>query len=655
MSTRTLDYGMNNPFFAVIGRPRHLAWPVHAYRITIPATLNTGRELLNPFESVVLNVIDAVGGLDDGTLSQETCIPVDLVRNVTLRLRDRGFINKDNLIIDTQRSNWERETHEESYTSALAFRELVGGRLLPFVQVLDDRSPLKTKVIDQGIRTLPRDHTSSRLGAPSPREIIIAITQMKRRSGAHAQSTRSPTIEQIRVERQPEDYFLDCPIAIQAHDADFRVADPFGTGFSRVLEDVFSLCLETDERLQEWMLKWRQSLSAPNTRDGEESRPSEPFDTNQNRCRYPNLVRMLTPARGELHRSAKAIYASLEWALYYTCEMHDPQLAIRRLKQETGTSYSQWLSGITDGVGFTVPRAGFRPLPNGKFDDYVNQKPEMETVLAIALVQAEADHEHPLRRIAAAHPDFVEHIRTLARDRGGIAHGRAVDVATDAPLESDPFMRESIIMLLPAIRFDSDPKRTDAGSQADIRLDARTSLLNAFGYPSFNKLGPSAQASLLSAEQFWLVCKDGDDALSFVGHLYSALQGVLRSFLNEGAPLGIPEGEYKKRAEARAHEAGLGVLPKALASVNPRRIRETLQGNELTLGASVMTFLLTTSPEVLAGLGNAQPAFLTVIADIITKRGHLNQPVPMTRADVGKIRKSATSTVRTLLELTQED
>lgn len=126
MSTRTLDYGDNYPFSGVIGRTRHLAWPVHAYRITIPATLSAGRDLLNPFERVILNVIDAVGRLDEDALAQETCIPVDLVRTVILRLRDKGLINDDNLIIDRNRRSWEEEIREENYTSALAFRELVG-------------------------------------------------------------------------------------------------------------------------------------------------------------------------------------------------------------------------------------------------------------------------------------------------------------------------------------------------------------------------------------------------------------------------------------------------------------------------------------------------------------------------------------------------
>jgi hypothetical protein len=631
-----------------------LAWPVHAYRITIPATRGAGRALLNPFERVVLNVIDAVGGLGEDALAQETCIPVDLVRTVILRLRDKGLINDDNQIIDRERGRWEEEIHEEKYTSALAFRELVGGRLLPFVRILDDNNPLKTKLVERR-RLLTRDHASSRLGPPSAKDVISIIAQMRRRSEAHAQSTWAPAVEQIRVEREPEDYLLDCPIAIQARDGEFRIADPFGTGFSRVLEGVFSRRLDTNENLQGWMTNWRQSLSTPKARDAEESRRREPFDTDEIGRRYPKLVHALRPSPGAQYRSVEGIYASLEWALYYTCEMHDPQLAIRRLKQETGNNYSQLLSDIAEGLGFEFPRSGFRPVLSGKFDDYLNQKPEMETVLAIALLQAEAAREHPLRKVASVCPDFIGRIRILASDRGARAHGQHVTLANGTQLESDSFMRESISALLPAIQFDSNAKSTDAGSQADLLLDARTGLQGAFGYQSFNKLGLSAQASLLAAEQFWLECKDGDDARAFISNLYSALQGVLREFLSGTASVGVPEGEYTKQARARAALAGLGRLPEQLASVNPRRIRATLQGNDPSAGASVITLLLTAREDVLKEIANLQPDFLVVMADILAKRGHANQPAPMQTKDIGKLRKSAINTVRTLLEFIQED
>jgi hypothetical protein len=186
-------------------------------------------------------------------------------------------------------------------------------------------------------------------------------------------------------------------------------------------------------------------------------------------------------------------------------------------------------------------------------------------------------------------------------------------------------------------------------------LDARTSLLDAFGFQSFNSLGPDAQNSLIEAERFWLVANDDDDGREFVLNLYAALQGVLRGFLGGAAPLGLADDEYKKRAGERARDAGLGALPPELASVNSRRVREAVQGRDLSVGASVLAILLTSSEDRLARLANSQPSFLSDVGELQRRRGHGNEPMPVTKADAKSLRKTAITTLVTLLDLTNED
>ena len=652
MVTRTLDYGVNSPFLGVFGSPRKLSWPVHVYRVTIPATVKGGQGRLNPFERVILNMIDAAGDGDENALASETYIPVDLVRSVVFRLRDRGLIDSDNRIIDRKRRTWESDRHEDLYTSALVFRELVGGEVLPFVHVLDASNPIKTKDAHQKALRL---HAATNRGAPSTREVIDAITEMKKRADEHNQNSRIPTIEQIRVEREPEEYLLDCQIAVQTRDADFRIADPFGLGFSRALEGVFTDRLNHEQGLQRWMTNWLQSLSSPGSGAWEPSKIRDSYDTPANSRRYPNLVRALTPAAGARHRSVSNIYAALEWALYYTCEARNPGIAIRQLIAETGPTYSQRLSEVAASLGFDVPRYGFRPIPKGRFDDYQNSKSEMETVLAIALLQAETDDEHPMRALATTFPDFIVRVRGLASDRGRRVHGARVPLAEDTELDSDSFMREAISTLLPAVRFEARAQVQPDDSTADLLLDARASVLATLGYQSFNMLGPDARNSLLDAEKFFLALNDGDDGREFLLNLYSALQGVLRRFLAGVTPSGLREPDYKEVARDRASLAGLGDLPRGIGSVNPRRIREALQGRDLSLGASVLAVLLTASEHRLGKLARSQPTFLADVDLIHERRGHGNEPVPMSRADAALLRKTAITTLATLLDLTSED
>jgi len=46
-----------------------------------------------------------------------------------------------------------------------------------------------------------------------------------------------------------------------------------------------------------------------------------------------------------------------------------------------------------------------------------------------------------------------------------------------------------------------------------------------------------------------------------------------------------------------------------------------------------------------------QSTFLQDIGQIIAKRGHGNEPLPLSKIDTAKLRKSAFTTIKTLMEL----
>jgi len=652
MAARTLELGQKGAFSGIFGRPRTLAWPVYAYRITIPARSKTEGEEFNPFERVIVNILSIAGGMDEGALAKDICIPVDLVRNVLFRLRDRGLIDEDNRLRNAQRAASSEQAREEQYVTALVFRELVGGRVLPFVMSLDDGNTLKTKTADEYTKALPQGSDPKYRAPPSPRDVIGAVTQMARRSNRRM----LPLLhDQVRIGREPEEYLLECEIVIQIHDADFRIGNPWGEGFSRILETAFTRRLGQDQKLQQWMLDWRNQLAAPNNEEQSRAQERAPFDTTETRRRYPKLIKLLTPPRGETHRSLSGVYHSLEWALFYACQAYDPDIAIRRLSLETGAGYSQWMANIARTLGLEVPATGFRPVLKGRLIAFSkSSEADMETVVAICLVQAEEQLDHPLRRVAATRPDFLTRIWSLKKTRDGEAHGRDRPRAPgSAPLESDAFMQEVVCTLLPSICFEGSPVGSPSPSQADRRLDARTSLLNNFGHSTFSKLGPSAQEALRRAEELWLVHEDGDDARELVFSLYSALQGIIFRYLTGVAAPEIAEDGFRALANERAERAGLGRLPPELETVNLRRIRDTLQGHDRTLGASACALLLMASDEFLERLALADSHFLGTIASIPATRKHGNEPIPLSKDDVAKLRRSALASIDALL--TNED
>ncbi len=647
--TRTLDFGSPNPFAGIFGRPRTLAWPVDAYRVTIPAP--SGRsDGLNPFERVVLGVLQAEPGMSTDAVAETTCIPADLVRSVLFRLRDKGLLDGDNRPTREEQMSVAVRDDEPRYVTAMVFQEAVGGRLLPYVHLLDERSTLKQQERDRRqIREIRVDGEPRRLPPPDSKSVLAALRTAQNRSASRRKSLRVPLTAQIRVSHEPERHLLECPIAIQRSDAEYRIADPFGNGYSLVLEEAFARLLDSDERLQEWMTQWRSSLAKSDRGADPNSATREPYEDGTIRRLYPRLVDSLSPGRRLGVRSTEKIYASLEWALFYCVDGRSASVAVEVLRQTPAADWPGTLATAAEEMGLVAPKYGFRAVPLGRLKDFLEGKAEMATVSAIVLMQAANDPEHPLRTVAEVHPDFFLQVQEIKEIRDARSHGDAAAAATGES-RFDPFLRESVSLLLPKVRFSDSQEPRSVSSFDDSLLEARTALIGALGYKLVNQLGTSARDALLEAEQHWQSYVDDDDALPMINSLNASLQAVVRGQLAGARGSGIPESEYLATATAKAQAAGFGELPSALATVRSDRIREAIQGNGSTLGACVVGYLLTSSPEELESLAANQRALLQDIGDVLARRGHGNQAVPMAKSEASRLRRATLNSIRTLLE-----
>jgi hypothetical protein len=121
--------------------------------------------------------------------------------------------------------------------------------------------------------------------------------------------------------------------------------------------------------------------------------------------------------------------------------------------------------------------------------------------------------------------------------------------------------------------------------------------------------------------------------------------------INGVLPPDIRSSEFLDAAQKIATLSELGQLPERLCTVKLDAIRNTLQGKDETLGACVLAFLLVSDPDTLRSIAGVQPSFISDVADIIIRRGHGNEPLSLHKGDIGKLRKSAYSTIKTLLEV----
>ena len=652
MTVRLMDFGSPNPFVGIFGRPRTLAWPVNTYRVTLPMS-GRGNNTLNPFEQVILGVLEAEPGRNLSDLAEVTCIPEGLVRSVLLRLRDRRLIDNDNRP-PQQAATAKPEDSEVQIVTAVVFQEALTGRLLPHIQILDEDSPLRFKTREdlkyhegRVIRSSGRPKSHAH---PSPKDVIAVLRQSRQRSAAFGGRAKLPELSQIRVAGDADSHLLECPIAIQRSDADFRIADPFGSGFSLMLEEVLTARLAGDESLQQWMTDWRTSLTSTDSGDSSRDRTRQPFEAEPFRSRYPRLVTSLVAGRTRGYRSIAKIYASLEWALFYCADTRNAANAIEVLRHTRPDEWSEHLSRAAEQIGLKVPAYGFRAIPHGRLADMLAGKAEMSTVLAATLVQAEHDEAHPLRKLAERHPGFLLRIQEIRESRDEQEHGGAT-VRQDGESRFDALMCEWVTALIPGIRFDGPA--LGAGHQAtaeDRRLDARTAVIGQLGYALMNRLPGSARDALVDAEQAWIAHHDSDDALPLVGRLYAALQAVTKDRLSGLPAVALPAQDYRNVATSRAEVAGFGRIPEALSRVRPERVREAMFGNGSTLGACAIALLLVLSDEQLVKLAAVQPSLMADIGAVISHRAHGNESVPLDKSAAKSLRTSAINSIRTLME-----
>lgn len=656
MQMKLLDYGRIYPFGPIAGSPRKIAWPANSYRITLPQN-DKGNPLVNPFEILILRFLDADPQITEEALSEETCLPQALVHGIIIRLQEHGFLDESRKIVDSKKSQWSESliVSTENYVTAVVFQELIEGKVLPYIHFISNNTPLKTVAEEDPLKSFKKLFYDDQktFPPPTPSEILQALREMKNRGRHRGEVYSSPAISQIQVMPHIECYYLACPIAIQKDDGDFRIADPFGNGYSMLLENIFSNLLEKDENLSQWFKNWVNNLGR-SFRSDDESKTHYCFDTPELRSKYPDLIQSLRPGQYRSFRSIAKIYSALEWTLFYFCRQFPCDGAIQILKLLDEESSNEKLLEISKKFGFSAKKFSYVKL--GKLMDFINGKAEMPTLIAMSLMLADqTEAQIFLLRIAKKFPNFFDKIWEIKESRDSIEHGAKKQFA-DVKLVDDSFLQETISILLPDIPWDDNPRSSNHSSESafDVKITARHSILNCFSFSVYNRLGETLQQRLISAEMFWLSNEKQarcENIMPFASDLYAAIQIALRPHLYANLPPETANHDLISFASQKIEGAGFSPLPEYFSHVSLARINMTLQGQDQTLGAATVAFILVSIPEKLIAVARCQPDFFLNIAEICEVRKHGNEIVPETHDELARLKKVAYNTIKTLMEV----
>ena len=618
----------------IVGRPRELAWPCRILTVAKPCVKAGGLKDINPFERCILKLL-ALRCYTPRDLAEETCLPPDLIAVILLRLFDRGKIDKDyRLTPDTLA---EIENHESEpafeYRTIYQFMDSLGGRKL---QELD--GPLKAEEVN--------DDGSIRKGPES-----LSLHHLLKQEHLPAGSDAGSCILRVRM--------------VLRRNGDWRILNPFGKGWSKVLEASYQQFLSKTPEEEKKFSQWQEDNSRRFKKKHAE-RPTEPYDTEENRSRYPQLIATLN-RRNYAGENEVDVFAALEWALFYSLQAVDLKQTIQLLTFDSIANNEARLAEAARQIfgkdrqffGKDTEDPGLKRLRVPAVEKAKRiqntERSEMQTVLPLAIL---AKDQLPLHLIADKYPDFLLRVLSdLSQRRNLQKHGKSHWSAIYGSDDVE-FMRQVITVLLPSVVFSGlEVAQTDEDTVFDMQLSARRALQeDHFGVAQFNDMDSVLQDHLIQAQMFLQLNADDTDkendderidALVCITNLYAAVECAFRPLIEDSHA----NFTSYEAIEEKTRKAGLGDLPAALKTIRPELLQKTLEGNDQTLGASVVVWLLQTEIEDLKQIAFRMPSFLTEISRLLMLRGHGNQICMIRRSELEKICKS----IYKVIDIIKED
>lgn len=676
---KVYDFNRDRTSANILGRPRELAWPCQMFRVTMPiAKKNAGTEEFNAFERCALKLL-ALGHFEPKALAEEMCLPPDFAQAILLRLFDREAIDKHynvsesakKLLDDTPAETSDEGTGENApeCKTFVVFRDRISGKLLPIIldaaelksEEINDQDEVKDKRSGKFIRLhslhLPVPETFN--NPPGGDEVIAAGWAMLRRARLAGESFRMPLADKITVSPDGESCQLRVTMLLQ-QSSEWRIRNPFGSGWSPELEQAYMDLLGGDKDEANAFREWEKRNTAPvrsrgNDQDG--ATKPEPWDTPENRRAYPQLLDALARGGGD-------VYAILEWTLFYALQTTDTSAITALLRVDSPENNKERIAeAVCQLTGYAEPAKSIFPPVPGKLQSFlVEGMAEMQVVLPLALLAANENDRFPLRGFLKTHPDALTAILKLKERRDANRHAktswRRLYGEDDAA-----FMRSFVSGLLPRMRFPDSPPPVpaDTESEADERLAARSALHDFFGVFAFDRMDDALRERLLRAEMFrqnpggtapaGKESRGGGrtvDAVACLNELSAAAQCAFRPVLaGSSTP---PDADFASRAEARAKDAGWERLPNTLKTVRPEMVRQTLLGDDKTLGACAVAWLLVAPPETLRWAASRRPSLLSDLDTLLSKNRHGNQTCPMPEKELETLCKSIYNLVKTITE-----
>lgn len=662
MRPRLLDFGVSAASGDTGTRVlANLRWPADAYRVTFPSRPDSKSET-NAFERLVLQLLDQGATRSVEGIAEVSCLPPDLVRTIVRQLQDKEFVDPslrpDSDALRTlglvSGEKQEGET-PENFGTAFVFRDCLSGRLLPYIHILSDSAQVRRGDGGNNDLDLSRYVPKGQIETPNPMEIRALLRAV--RLGRRLSGKAIPRIDAglINVDPNPERVLLPCQLFFEQGSGRQLVSDPFADGCSTVLGSSLQELRRTNLELNKTISDLEKNM--------EPVRPSAHSKTIENvspetRQRYPRLADSLRTYEDAPFFSANKIYGALEWALFYACSKAPVEPALALLEDGFRTdelpaiqSEAALKAGFVCQDAFGKP-IRFPPVRPGKALDYRNGKAEMNTLVAIALLQFSIDPGRAcMGNVSRCFPDFFQTLAELREERNAQQHGKK----RGAQKGHSPFLARIlpvINVLLPDAEIKFEGALKTSRIQEDSVISIRLHLQKMFGFNLFSRLTETEVGNLASAERNANRPEADADRQPFATGICNVLESLLESRIrSDEFRQSLHSAPFEDAFASRIGAFGLSALQEHPSyRLNARNQASAANGNPKSLGACVKCLVAWEDEGTLRLLLVQHPHFVEDIGELLELRGHGNERLSLDRNQIERFRNTSFSLIKTILE-----
>ena len=619
-----------------------ILWPCECYTVTLLASANCE---LNFLESTVLQ-LSALGVKDKSQIKDLLGLENELVDFVCDKLEQLCLID-ERMAISVEGTTLLKKVKNQAIAPVTAniYWNKITRQFLPIIiQPVtaqrcssDNSKKLTFSIGNTGQQKkitayhLCSDNRSIATREPlNERTVLNIIERFKRLNRKNSllsniRSHRYPNqSQQIKITTKGEEVFIHCLAFIPKGDDKPMVCDGFFSSYDVDLTKAFKREYDlikilkkskkkfADKKLKKLSQKRKQKITL---QEHYQMISEEVVNDSFNRAKledkktqYINSVYSLIETK---FATLALQYRVTEWQEYFTSSIHQNGRVITEFAQQ---------------LGFTLHKARdhdklVNPLllvKIGSIKHLNAAHPEMKPALAMLLLSATLNEQHPFKVFALKHPDLLQRLAKLHHYRNSLSHG---DLAILEQISKHELSKihQLYISLVDDENIEAFVEHTAQPKwfQDDTRFRHREQLVALFGHYLIEYVD-SAVLKQMEQALSTANCEDGRLRVN-------ALAGALQQSLFIANTVLVSDDNKPKSANQYlqiVQEYWGNALPVNLLKTAENNIKRAVNGIDSTLGANLIVYLAHESAHNNYVLKNKESKLLNKIAKLIEIRGH---------------------------------